>query len=33
MLKVKSLSLMNSDYIADADIRSRAERLKSTKLS
>lgn len=33
MLKVKSLSLMNSDYIADPEIRQRAERLKSTRQS
>lgn len=32
-LKVKSLSLINCDYIADPDLRARAERLKSTKQS
>lgn len=32
-MKVKSLSLMNSDYIADSGLRQKAERLKSTKQS
>lgn len=33
MLKVKSLGLLNADYIADPDMRSRVDRLKQEKYS